>query len=259
MKKQLILIVALIFSTIAVAQSSDYEQKKKAIASVSAECERNEKIVNLTGKPNPFDEAKRLAVRGPFIDKNFKIKVPMSMYSLLSGTEISDPAKCSCTLEQMDFGDDGKTILLTFDFDESEKSKHLLTVSWSGKNLHLGVSNESGLEYFGLLRNSKQLGLLARTEGKWLGALLEKEGAIHELYKGMTRADVEAVTKQLGLSQFKFSHKTALYQVYSLYWLDMEKQYNIFGNYKYNMRNDKKWGDFYFNSNGKLIKWILYM
>lgn len=259
MKKHLLIIIALIFSATANAQSSEYEKKAKAMASVSAECAKNEKIVNLTEKADPVSEAKRLAAGGLFVDKNFKIKAPISVSNLLGTTYKSNPSNVSATLEVMNFGTSGNTVLLTIDSTEEPDNKTMGTFSWSGKDVHVAPAKDQGAEFFAILRGNTRLGLLGKFEGEWLVALLESETGMKEFYKGMTRAEVENVTKTLGLSQFKFSQKTNLYQIYSLYWVDMQKQYNIFGDYHFNMRNDKKYGDFYFNSAGKLIKWIIYM
>ena len=256
--KRIILMGASILSSLLIcAQSPDYDKKIKAMESVAAESARNEKIIDLTGKPNFVSEAKRLAAGGNFVDKNIKVDVPVSGVSLLGTNTLGDPSSSTATLEVMNFGTEGNTVLLTLNTTDGQKA--LLTISWSGKGVHVAPMLEQGAEGLVVFRGNKSLGGVAKAQGKWFYLLQESDGGMQEFYKGMTRAEVENVTNQLGLSKFKLSHKTDLYEVYSLYWIDMQKQYDIFGNYQYNMRNDKKYGDFYFNSAGKLIKWIIYM
>ena len=89
--------------------------------------------------------------------------------------------------------------------------------------------------------------------------LLSKDGAVSSFSRGMLRSEVEKECSSLGLSKFKYTRDSGKYKVYCLYWLDMQKQYDIFGDYHYNMRNDKKWGEFYFDSQDRLMKWFLYM
>ena len=250
------------FSLFACAQSSDYDKKTKAMASVAAECAKNEKIIDITGKADPYREAKQLVAGGEFISKNFMFKTPIAgVVFSESNTTQADPSCTTATIEVMNFGNEGNTVLLTLDTSE-EGEKGIYTFSWSGSKVQgVAPAVQGNVKTLVASRNYKPLGGLMGVEGKWVlffDPSAYKTG-MKEFYKGMTRAEVENVTKELGLSQFKFSHKTDLYEVYSLYWIDMQKQYDIYGDYHFNMRNDKKYGDFYFNSAGKLIKWIIYM
>ena len=165
MKKHLLIIIALIFSATANAQSSEYEKKAKAMASVSAECAKNEKIVNLTEKADPVSEAKRLAAGGLFVDKNFKIKAPISVSNLLGTTYKSNPSNVSATLEVMNFGTSGNTVLLTIDSTEEPDNKTMGTFSWSGKDVHVAPAKDQGAEFFAILRGNTRLGLLGKFEG----------------------------------------------------------------------------------------------
>ena len=240
------------------AQTAEYDKKANAVASVANESVRNEKITVLTGKADPIGEAKRLTAGGHYVDKNIKLKVPISKVNLFGSGYDTNPSTCSATLEEMNFGVSGNTVLLILDATEGGQ-KAYMTWSWSGKDVHVAPGKDGGTDYLVIVRGNTRLALLGKMQGKWMVATLESDTGMKEFYKGMTRAEVEDVTRQLGLSQFKLSQKTNLYQVYSLYWVDLQKQYNIFGDYRFNMRNDKKYGDFYFNSAGKLIKWIIYM
>lgn len=262
MKRLILMGAGIMFSLFACAQSSDYDKKTKAMASVAAECAKNEKIIDLTGKKDPFNEAKQLVTGGEFISKNFKFKAPI-MGIILSESNVTqaDPSCTTATIEVMNFGNEGNTVLLTMN-TSGEGEKGIYTWSWSGSKVQgVAPAVQGGVKTLVASRNYKPLGGLMQVEGKWLLFIdpSAPKSGMKEFYKGMTRSEVENVTKQLGLSKFKLSHKTNLYEVYSLYWVDMQKQYNIFGDYHFNMRNDKKYGDFYFNSAGKLIKWIIYM
>ena len=258
MKRLILMGAGIMFSLFACAQSSDYEKKIKAMASVAAESAKNEKIIDLTGKRDPIGESIRLAAGGEVLDKNIKLKVPAAGIIAFGNVTKADPSTLSVTLEVMNFGTDGNTVLLTINSTSGEKA--LSTLSWSGKNVHVvPVTNPDGGGFAIVRGKNGELGGLIDAKGKWFASINESKTGMKEFYKGMIRSEVENVTKQLGLSKFKLSHKTNLYEVYSLYWVDMQKQYNIFGNYRFNMRNDKKYGDFYFNSAGKLIKWIIYM
>ena len=103
--------------------------------------------------------------------------------------------------------------------------------------------------------------MLAYTEGKWVLFVNKDDGTglIGTLKKGISRAQVEDEVKGLGLSKFKFTRKSGNLDVYTLFWLNQTKQWNAFGtDYHYALRNDKKYGDFYFNAQGKLVKWFMY-
>ncbi|MCR5130051.1 MAG: hypothetical protein K6C10_01145 [Prevotella sp.] len=53
MKRIVLMGAGIMFSLFACAQSSDYDKKTKAMESVAAECAKNEKIIDLTGKKDP--------------------------------------------------------------------------------------------------------------------------------------------------------------------------------------------------------------
>lgn len=256
MKKFILAGIYIMISMFVYAQSSDYDKKTKAMASVATESAKNEKIIDLSGRANLMSELKQLTVGGYFVDKNIKFKTPISGLNFHGSTATADPSTTNVTLEVMNFGTDGNTVLFTINSTSGEKT--ISTLSWSGEDVHVVPHLENGTEIIAVTKGEKPVAALLKASGSWYGVIQDSEGGVKELYRGMTRAEVETLTQQLGLSKFKLSNKTSLYEVYSLYWLDMQKQYNIFGDYKYNMRNDKKYGDFYFNSTGKLIKWLIY-
>jgi hypothetical protein len=70
---------------------------------------------------------------------------------------------------------------------------------------------------------------------------------------------VESVFSDLGGSQFKFTGNSGNLKVYSLLWLRNVKRYNpSHTDYKYALRNDETYADFYFDAQDKLVKWLFY-
>jgi hypothetical protein len=201
-----------------------------------------------------------------YIDENYKITLPLHIIGDTK-THESIPLgdiKATVTIEVINFGQYGNTILQTWNFDSPEIPNQ--TISWSGKSVHLMPCYDNGIGSFAILRGSTicgQVSCMKQNDGKilWAGITNSVEEAItmREFHKGMSISEVEDVWTQLRFCQFKFSRNSGQYKVYSAYWLDMQKRYNIFGNYKYVMRNDKKYADYYFDSQGKLVKWILYI
>ncbi|MCR5644661.1 MAG: hypothetical protein K6G32_15175 [Prevotella sp.] len=201
-----------------------------------------------------------------YIDENYKITLPLHIIGDTK-THESIPLgdiKATVTIEVINFGQYGNTILQTWNFDSPEIPNQ--TISWSGKSVHLMPCNDNGIGSFAILRGSTicgQVSCMKQNDGiiLWAGITNSVEEAItmREFHKGMSISEVEDVWTQLRFCQFKFSRNSGQYKVYSAYWLDMQKRYNIFGNYKYVMRNDKKYADYYFDSQGKLVKWILYI
>ena len=78
---------------------------------------------------------------------------------------------------------------------------------------------------FVIMNGNTPCATIAKTEGKWAYMLLTTSGITSDLYRGMLRRDVEACFADLGFSSFKQTGKTAQYTIYSLYWLDLKKQY----------------------------------
>lgn len=200
-----------------------------------------------------------------YIDENYKITLPLHIIGDTK-THESIPLgdiKATVTIEVMNFGQDGNTILMTMNIDSPEIPN--MTLSWSGKTVHLAPAYDNGVGIFAILRGNTTCGYVSclKNEGKiwWMAITNPVEEAItmREFHKGMSISEVEDVWTQLRFCQFKFSRNSGQYKVYSAYWLDMQKRYNIFGNYKYVMRNDKKYADYFFDSQGKLVKWILYI
>lgn len=208
---------------------------------------------------NPtIEEVKKLTKGGNYADANYNVTKPLFAVTFDSNTVSADPSKHKVQFEIMNFGDEGNTVLMTLDLADDGK----MTYSWSGYNVHVAPGYDNGVGMLTVLRGSTICGILGEKEGDWIAILQSSSKCvtIGDLKKGMTRAEVEKVCGELGLSQFKFDRNSGNLKVYSLYWLDMSKQYNLFGtDYRYVMRNDKKYGDFYFDAQGKLVKWFLFI
>lgn len=234
-------------------------QKKKV---ADAAFFKNENVVCCTDKDDYINEAKKLSsgtIDGVnIVGGRFHLELPLDFFNVEGTTAPLDPSKNSMSLEVIDFGNEGKTVLLHLNLSEAGQEA---TLSWSGKNIMLAAGMDSGNKIVTLLRGRTPCAVLMtqKTENKRLGMLLSKDGAVSSFSRGMLRSEVEKECSSLGLSKFKYTRDSGKYKVYCLYWLDMQKQYDIFGDYHYNMRNDKKWGEFYFDSQDRLMKWFLYM
>ena len=205
-----------------------------------------------------IDSAMKLTKGGNYLDANYKVTKPLFALVANGNNVSADETKHKVTFEIINFGTEGNTVLLTLDL-EKEGSQ---TYSWSGKNLHVLPGYDGGTGSLAVLRGSTICGALGVAQGKWLAMVNTGSNTytISDFKKGMTRAEVEGVVSQLGLSQFKFSRKSGNLNVYSLLWLTEEKRWDFYGrDYKYQLRNDKKYGDFYFDAQGKLVKWLLFM
>lgn len=208
-------------------------------------------------KDNTIEEAMRLTKGGNFLDANYKITKPLSGVVDFNGKdgEKADPSKHKVTFEIMHFGSEGNTVLIVIDY--AEKGKY--TLCWSGKNIKVAPMKEKGGGLLMILRNNTDVcGSLAYVENKWLCMLNkdQKNHVISELAKGMTRAEVEDKMTEPGVCQLKFARKSGNLDVYTLMGVGTKKVYR-FGGYHYQMGLNKRMADFYFDANGKLVKWLL--
>lgn len=205
-----------------------------------------------------IDAAMKMTKGGKYLDANYKITKPLTAIVSNGNAIGTDASQHKVTFEIISFGNEGNTVIMKLDTGEAGTP----TFSWSGKNLHVKPGYGGGAGMLTVLRGSTECGGLGVAQGKWMAVVNTGSNTytIHEFEKGMTRAEVENVVCQLGLSQFKFTRNSGNLKVYSFFWLDQKKRYNFFGtDYHYEMRNDKKYGDFYFDAQGKLVKWLLFM
>ena len=214
-------------------------------------------VSSFAQKDATIDHAIKQTQGGKYIEGNYKVTKPLFALTLNGNTLNADPSKHKVTLEVINFGVEGNTVLMTLDLMDQGK----YTYTWSGKQVKVAPGYDNGVGLLTVLRGNTTCGIMGVKEGNWLAILLQggKTYTISDFNKGMTRSEVEDLCGELGLSQFKFTRNSGNLKVYSLFWLDMQKRDRLFGDYYYEMRNDKKYGDFYFDAQGKLVKWFLYM
>ena len=70
----------------------------------------------------------------------------------------------------------------------------------------------------------------------------------NDFYKGMPKSAVEEYASKIGTSRFVFMGNKGGLKCYSLKFLDMKKEYNIFGDYHYEVNNNKDYCYFYFDA-----------
>ncbi len=244
-----------------VAENEDKAQSmlkaRKAGDMAYAKLETVKDLSSMINNNNLINELNKLKLGQNSIQGNFRIRIPITAISISDNAGPVDPQKSFVTIESIDFGKMGKTIL--FNLDLPDMGIHN-TYTISGKNASVlqGKDGDSDI-ILAILKGKSVFASAGRCKQKWVSMINNIPGVVNDFYRGMTRSEVEAVCGQLGLSKFKETGKTAKYTICTLYWLDLQKMYNIFGNYNYQMSNDKRYGEFYFNSEGKLMKWILFM
>lgn len=246
--------------------SPQTDEKAKLFATRSAadadflELDNVVDLSNLANSPNLISEAKKLTT-GDYITQAFRLKVPLSLLHMNGETYKLDPTNSNATIELIPFGAEGKTVMFTIDIPS--ESTHF-TICKSGSRANLGPGSDGGDDMFVATNGPIQslqdaFGFLLRKGNEWMVGLLNVKGAVSDFHRGMTVTEVKDACQKLNNSQFKQLPSKGTYNVWALYWLDMGKQYDIFGGYHYEMRNDKKWGEFYFDAQGRLMKWFLYM
>ena len=215
----------------------------------------------LANSSNIIPEAKKFTAGNQYIVKTNFIFMPPAVeydnFALQGGIEI------------IEFGEEGRTVLFYYYQKDGNKIEEY-TFTLSGKDVYVTPTVLKDLPTFVIFKGKKAFASLMRAKATdsektgmtyyWVPAIInEVPGLINNFYRGQTRAQVEAICGRLGLSSFKETGKTNKYTISSLFWVDIEKQYDIFDDYHYQMRTDKKYGDFYFNAEGKLMKWFLYL
>lgn len=202
-------------------------------------------------------EAKRMTRGGNFIEVPYKITVPIVAFGDIMGKEKYPlvGAGCKATLEVIPFGTKGVTVTIMLDFNGHIESK---TLSWSGPNIHLAPGTEEGLSGLVVMKgNHKVCGGLFSQKGLWAVAY-NPDGLISFLEKGMTRSKVEeSLLSGMEFGQFKFNRKVGNLDVYTFYWLGQEDHYSFRkGDVVGTVSNNKPYAHFYFDSKGKLVKWL---
>lgn len=174
------------------------------------------------------------------------------------------------TWEIDDFGELGKTVRLIPTFSgetlqvlESRDALHALNFFVSGKVFL--VRMKQGFDAYAICRGSLNkpiiCAILATADGKTRCVInrTDETMVFNDFYKGMSKADVEECVSQIGTSRFVLMGTKDGLKCYSLKFLDMKKKHNIFGDYHYEVNNNKDYCYFYFDANNKLVKWIQFM
>lgn len=240
-------------------QTEQFIKTRKEADAAYAKLETVKDLSGFASSPNIIAEAKKLTVGGDYIKGNFRFKVPIRGLLIEGSSSDVNAQSSAVTIEVMDFGNEGKTVLFTLEVPDLNTAG---TFSLSGKNVNIGPgqSKSKDEDWFSLMKGTTPWAFLSKFDGSWVGGIVKVvNGLVSDFHRGMTRSEVEAKCGKLGLSKFKETGKTTKYTICSLFWVDMQKRYDIYGNYDYQMRNDKKYGDFYFDNQGRLMKWFLYL
>lgn len=176
--------------------------------------------------------------------------------------EVYEADNMICHFKMYDFGKEGKTVMV----ETPELAKHLnkekIAWSWSGDISLISPKHDASLKDAGALdgyaivRGGDGCAALLKFKEGWVLMILDKKHVISDLYPGMTLTQVKNM--ELIGSQFKETGKSGGYTIWTLYGPDMKKNYYWNGDYDYKATNDKPYGRFFFDSNSKLHKWILY-
>ena len=208
-----------------------------------------------------------------YVDRDFTITKNISVFILNGKPYRLDEKTHKATLRIYNFGDQGNTVVLTLDLPsvrEADPSVDNMEYTWSGKNLHVIKKKENGGDVYAITRVNRSPLMCASLmevvldngSRVWAPMIPEQNDntrCISDIHSGMTRLAVESKCKELGFSQFKFVRNDGNMKVYELQWLDMQKKQHWFGreDYHYEVSNDKTYGSFWFDSNDKLVKWLM--
>lgn len=207
-----------------------------------------------------------------YIDRNFKMDYNFDM---MIADNSGAPVSGTVHIEVIDFGVKGKTIIAKYEcpaleeaFKKSNEDSQIpisTHMSWSGKDVHLMKSKADwakGDVYMVMRGNAANV-----IPGLTIGELLEQKkrvlmlhnmvqsGGINgELRKGISRAAVELYLKEIPGRLEQIGNAGNL-RIWTRKVPQME-QSKLTGNY--NVNNNKRYADFYFDANDKLVKWFIY-
>ncbi len=203
-----------------------------------------------------------------YIDRNFKLDLPIDLVGF-SGEGVKPMLlKGTVHIEVINFGERGNTVIV--DFDQPEVVKELgkpFYYSWSGKNVHLVKTIYNGSLAYLILRGNINrcaagamfLQIPKDDKQYWFFDLTNGDGSVtcnYEIHKGMSRAELESHLNEYGM-RFEHTGNQGNLRVWSLKWLSIDQVYNLIGNNSYySLNNDRKYIDFYFSADDKLVKWI---
>lgn len=214
------------------------------------------------------------AQQNEYIDRNFSMTNKPFNLLQLPGTKVFI-AKGTANIEVMDFGTQGKTIVLTFECpdlteaakEEGTDAKTLTYFSWSGKKVHLAKNINNGIVTYVIMRGTLQNMACgaAYQEGVENGPMLlikndNGSGTLnYDVHKGMSRAELEPKVNMWGM-KFEHTRNSGNLRVWTVKWLSIDKVYDLWGDVRnFELNNDAKYADFYFDANDRLVKWFFYM
>ena len=180
-----------------------------------------------------------------------------------------DVTKDELTFEVVDFGEQGCTYVLNVTAntlrseigDQADQS-----ISCSGRNYQLMYMEQNGSKMYLVVNprtNNVVMGASYIKQGDatvFMGSVMDGSKTVTGLTKGITT--VEDLKKTMsGLASFNckvvFARKSGNFDVYSVKIPDMKK--NVWNGQKYvDKLVEKDYGEFYFDAQGKLAKWIIF-
>lgn len=176
-----------------------------------------------------------------------------------------DPAKHKGTVRVFTFGDyiTYEAELSGPDFADINKelkvSGDKIFFSWSGSTNKINAATQmnSGQPCYFVVSTQRGLdGMLAQSDDGWMFIVTNQvPNCITDIHTGCTLADVQTALKGLGhLITLKQTGTAGGLKVYTAYGSKMNENrvYN-----RVDVKNNDPYAKFYFNANGKLVKWYL--
>lgn len=256
MKKQFLFLLSfLAVSIIAYAQN---ENDPEALATL-------DKVKFL-----PADNAPAEFSKMGIIEPSFAINKKQSQFMLaLNGQCVTQPVppglpKGDITVEQQVFGTQGRTIVFYGKTKIAEGPVIGFSYSFSGKNIKLHHSKEKDADVYTVYNGTMdqkhcgaQLTYL-KSSNAWVLDCMNNSGitTVSDIYRGMSLQNLKDVLRDLGTFTFT-SKKEGTYTVYELLLPSMSKATKKWSNDYYYVAGMKGYGKFYFDSKGRLIKWLI--
>lgn len=204
------------------------------------------------------------------IDGNFKITKPIKIL-IFDGQSLPCTHETDkCTIEQIEFEDGTKTIILDAShymmentpnvIEQKKKDKNFkpFYYSFSGRSLSLVHEKSNDGEGYIIRKNGTdyQVGLVYIKQHNIWGYMFsmpkELNMVSYVLQKGLSLADAKIYCPGL-----EFKEKENDLYVYSVLQLTHEKDWDIESGEHYDIVTQES-GKLYFNANDELVKWIIY-
>lgn len=204
------------------------------------------------------------------IDGNFKITKPINILIFNGQNFPCTPETDKCTIEQIEFEDGTKTIILDAShymlentpamMEEKQKDKNYkpFYYSLSGRNISLVYEKNNDGEGYMIRKNGTdyQIGLVyIKQHNIWgYNFSIRKELNMYSyrLQKGLSLAHAKIYSPGL-----EFKEKENDLYVYSIMQLAEKKDWDVESGSHYDAVKQES-GKLYFNANDELVKWIMY-